>query len=215
MGIGSTLLGDAGMWGFLVFFLGLGAAVFWLIAGFVLKKVGHLKDALLPATEEATLRRRLFFSSLKRAVRRESNAALEQLSRLERIWKSIDAHLRSQLSPTELTFARYEGAVKASCRATLEHLERSTESIETLGVLESDGGSGYMAPSDDRVALRNGRRRFIREQLEQAGKLLDALERLDLALTRDLNTQSDRPSLDTMVQDLKMLAERAHVYANP
>ncbi|MCH9672364.1 MAG: hypothetical protein K0U93_13030, partial [Gammaproteobacteria bacterium] len=111
--LGSTLLGDAGLWGLLVFLLGMGAGGFWLSLGFVLKKVGHLRDALLPSTAEATLRRRLFFSSLKRSVRREANAALEQLGRLERLWQSIDASLRSKLSPSELTYDRYDGTVKA------------------------------------------------------------------------------------------------------
>ncbi|MCH9670698.1 MAG: hypothetical protein K0U93_04545, partial [Gammaproteobacteria bacterium] len=109
-----------------------------------------------------------------------------------------------------------DGTVKASCRAALKHLELSTESIETLGVLESDKqGAGYTVPSEDRQQIRNERRRYIREQIQSADRVLDALERLDLALSRDLHTDRSGPGLDSMVDELSHLAERASAYSNP
>ncbi|MDX1434952.1 MAG: hypothetical protein R3286_21095, partial [Gammaproteobacteria bacterium] len=52
LGIGSMLFGSSGFWGFVVFMLSSGAALFWFTLGLVLRKLGRLKETLLPSTPE-------------------------------------------------------------------------------------------------------------------------------------------------------------------
>ena len=137
LGLGSTLFGSAGLWGFLVFVLGIGLGSFWLLAAFAVRKAGRLKEVLFPSTPEATLRRRLMLTSFKTSVRQDANAALERLRRLEHVWPAIQRHLRERLSPSELTFQRYEGTARRAWSRAMQELEDATSLVESLSVLDA------------------------------------------------------------------------------
>jgi len=113
VGLGSTLFGTAGIWGFLAFFIGSIAGGFWLLLGFVVGKATKLGEILVPSTPEAKLRRRLFRTSLTSvAVRSEVDSAVDLLRRLEYVWGSIETQLAARLAPCELTYQRYDGAAR-------------------------------------------------------------------------------------------------------
>jgi hypothetical protein len=214
LGIGSTLFGDGGFWGFLVFVTSITGALFWLVLGYVLKKVGRLKEAFLPSTPEAALRRRLFMSAFKSPVRHEANAGIDQLHRLEQVWKTIDRHLRTRLSPTELTFKRYSEAAASSCRWALANLTEATVDIESMGVAESGSDRGYLSESPGKPQdLQFERREHIQQTLTDSERIISALEGLELALSRDMQTRSDEDGLEAMLADLTRLADRAKAYA--
>lgn len=215
LGIGTMLLGSSGFWGFVVFVLAGGAALFWFALGFALRKLGKLTEALFPSTPEASLRRRLLLSSLKSSVRSEANAGVDLLSRLEHVRESLERELAARLSPREITFQRYRDSFTRAWRRALRNLGDATNLIESLAVLEAGSGS-YLGESQDTGSLKREKRDWIAEELQETGQLVSRLERLALALTRDMQTLpgADADELATLMEDLDQLAERAKLYAS-
>jgi len=215
LGLAATLFGGAGLWGFLVFLLGIVFGAFWLIAGFAVRKAGRLREMLFPTTPEATLRRRLMLAAFKTSVRAEANAALERLRRLEHVWPAIQRHLRARLSPSELTFQRYEGTARRAWSRALQELEDATSLVESLAVLDTGRPSPPGLPASEREDPRSARRQRLQAALAEAERAIAALERLDLALVSDLRTGAAARSddLDALAEELDRLASRASRYS--
>jgi hypothetical protein len=210
MALAATLFGSAGFWGFLVFLLGAVFGGFWLLVGFAFGKVGKLREVVFPSTPEATLRRRLAFAGFKASVRGDANAAMDHLRRLEHVWSAIQRHLRARLSPSELTFERYEGTARRAWSRALQELEDATSLVESLAVLDlrpAAAGGGQ----DPRAT----RRQHLQAALAESETAIAALERLDLALVSDLHTgaAARTDDLETLTADLDRLASRARTYA--
>jgi len=215
LGLGATLFGSAGLWGFLVFLLGIGFGSFWLIAAFAIRKAGRLREVLFPSTPEATLRRRLMLSTFKTSVRGDANAALDRLRRLEHVWPAIQRHLRERLNPSELTFQRYEGTARRAWSRALQELEDATSLVESLSVLDAGPPIRSDLPTSLREDPRSTRRQRLQLALAESERAIAALERLDLALVSDLRTGAAARSddLDALAAELDRLASRARSYS--
>jgi hypothetical protein len=216
LGLAATLFGNAGLWGFLVFVLGVGFGSFWLILGFAVRKAGRLREVLFPSTPEATLRRRLMLATFKASVRSEANAALDRLRRLEHVWPAIQRHLRARLSPSELTFQRYEGTARRAWSRALQELEDATSLVESLAVLDTSPPGSAQAARPVRDDPRLARRQRLKMALAESERAVAALERLDLALVSDLRTGTAARSddLDALAAELDRLASRARSYSS-
>lgn len=215
LGIGSMLFGTSGFWGFVVFMLSSGAALFWFALGFVLRKLGRLKETLLPSTPEASLRRRLLLSSLKRSVRAEADAGIDLLSRLEQVREELDRELGARLNPGELTYRRYRESSTRASRWALANLGEATNLIESLAVLEAGSGGGYLAGSRDAESLKRDKRGHIADGLRETEQIVARLERLSHTLARDMQTRAgeEPEELGVLMDDLARLADRAKLYA--
>ncbi|MDX1433497.1 MAG: hypothetical protein R3286_13720, partial [Gammaproteobacteria bacterium] len=206
---------SSGFWGFVVFMLSSGAALFWFTLGLVLRKLGRLKETLLPSTPEASLRRRLLLSSLKRSVRGEADTGIDLLTRLEHVRESLERELGERLSPGELTYRRYHDTFTRSWRWALNNLGETTALIESLAVLEASRRGDYLGESRDVDALKREKRAHIAEGLRETDQLVGRLERLALALARDMQTRpgEEPDELRDLLDDLGRLADRARLYA--
>ena len=215
LGIGTMLFGSSGFWGFVVFMLASGAAMFWFVVGFVLRKMGRLKETLLPSTPEASLRRRLLLCSLKSAVRAEADTAMALLTRLEHVREALERELGARLSPGELTFRRYRDSFTRAWRWALQNLGETTNLIESLAVLEASRSVDYLGESRDADALKREKRAHIADGLHETDQLVGRLERLSLALARDMQTRpgEEPDELGALMDDLGRLADRAKLYA--
>jgi len=215
LGLATTLLGGGGLWGFLVFLLGIGFGSFWLLAGFAVRKAGRLREVLFPSTPEATLRRRLMLTSFKTSVRTDANAALDRLRRLEHVWPAIQRHLRDRLNPAELTFQRYEGTARRAWSRAMQELEDATSLVESLSVLDSGPPTRPGLPTLLRQDALGARRQRLQLALAESERAIAALERLDLALVSDLRTGAAARSddLDALAAELDRLASRARSYS--
>lgn len=215
LGIGTMLFGASGFWGFLVFVLASGAALFWFILALVLRKLGRLKETLVPSTPEASLRRRLLLCSLKSSVRAEADAGIDLLRRLEHVREALARDLGARLSPTELTFQRYGDASTRAWRWALNNLGETTSLIESLAVLEASRGVAHLGAAEDSESLKREKRGHIAEGLRETEQLVNRLERLSFALTRDMRTRAgaEPDELDALMDDLTRLADRAKLYA--
>jgi hypothetical protein len=216
LGLGSTLFGDSGFWGFLVFLLALIFAGFWLLLGFVVRKAGRLREVLLPSTPEAILRRRLMLSAFKASVRTEANDAMDKLRRLEHVWAAIQRHLSARLSPTELTFQRYEETARRAWKRAVQELEDATSLVESLAVLDTGTAGPTTGVEPGREDPRRARRQRLHATLDESERAIAALERLDLALVSDLRTGSAAraENLEVLAQELDRLATRARSYVS-
>lgn len=216
LGLAATLFGSAGFWGFLVFLLGIGFGSFWLIAGLAVRKAGRLREVLFPSTPQATLRRRLMLAAFKVSVRTEANDALDRLRRLEHVWPAIQRHLRARLSPTELTFQRYEGTARRAWNRALQELEDATSLVESLSVLDTAATRPTGHPTPGQEDPRRARRQRLEVALAESERAVAALERLDLALVSDLHTGAAARSdnLDALAAELDRLASRARSYSD-
>jgi hypothetical protein len=161
------------------------------------------------------LRRRLLLSTFKTSVRTDANAALDRLRRLEHVWPAIQRHLRARLSPSELTFQRYEGTARRAWSRALQELEDATSLVESLSVLDTGSRSAAGLPAAEPQDPRSARRQRLQLALAESERAIAALERLDLALVSDLRTGAAERSddLDALAAELDRLASRARSYS--
>lgn len=217
VGLGATLFGRAGLWGFLAFVIGSIAGGFWLLLAFVLGKATKVGEVLMPSTPEAKLRRRLFRASLTSAVRNDADSAADLLRRLEYVWESIRRQLATRLAPGELTYQRYQDAAQQTWHRALQELEDATDLIESLAAMpRGSGTAGYQPHTETGSQSRTEQESRLQGLLRDGDQAVSALERLNLALVGDLRTGSAKRSedLDALARELDQLARRAHRYAD-
>ncbi len=212
--LSATLFGNAGIWGFLAFLIATLLGVIFLLVGFAFTGVDRLREVLMPSTREAALRRRLMIAALKGPVRSEAGQVIDRLRRLEHVWPSIQGHLRKRLSPTELTFQRYEGTARQAWRRALLELEDATSLVESLAALKTGRTVGAKGAGRGREDPRQARREKLKLTLTESQQAISALERLDLALVSDLRTgdAARTEDLNALADELDRLASRARRY---
>jgi len=215
LGVGAMLFGSAGFWGFLVFVLGFFFGLLWLLLGLAVGKLGRLREILFPSTREAELKRRLLLAAMKVPMRTEAGSALDRLRRLEHVWPAIERHLGERLSPSELTYQRYQDTAQRARGRALQELEDATSLIESLGAMrkvESESGESQAAAG--KGFSRAAGREHLAALLADSETAIAGLERLNLALLGDLRTGSASrdENLDDLARDLDELASRAHRY---
>ncbi|MBF0256972.1 MAG: hypothetical protein HQL47_11075 [Gammaproteobacteria bacterium] len=161
-----------------------------------------------------------------------SERGLSQLRRLEDKFAAFQALLQRKLDPAELTYSRYLGMTEQVFLAGLDNLGRVVSILQGVRVIDEADIRQRLLQLDQqqpRSAAHEGEYQALSErlhlrqsQLEKIDNLLmqneTAMTRMDqiMAAIAEMDSTQPRATMDmeSAMQELQRLAERAHSYSN-
>jgi hypothetical protein len=145
-------------------------------------------------------------------LEKPAEQAVEQLSQAERKFRAFERLLSEKLSPSELTYGRYETAAQQVYLAVLDNLRSLSGRLQAAASTDAEYARAH--GQTDRLALRDQQLAAAAETLAANERALTELDRVSAAIAA-LVTRHGLASADlgTLVGELEELAGRARKYS--
>jgi hypothetical protein len=162
----------------------------------------------------------------------DSQRGLSQVRRLQTKYDTFQSLLQRKLDPGELTYSRYLGMTEQVFLAGLDNLGRVVNILQAVRVIdenhirqrlqELDGLTQRTRVHDSEYQALSERLQLRSAQLDKTDALLmqneTAMTQMDriMAAIAEMDTSRPRATMDmeSAMQELQRLAERAHTYSN-
>jgi hypothetical protein len=117
-------------------------------------------------------------------------------------WKVLEKNLAAKFDRGEITFQRYQTTAEAAFMGIMGNLEIASHLLQQLNVASKGSADGLAKDIGARIDL--GRR------------TLSELDRLGIELAKiETDSAQSSKSLESTLNELSVLAERAHKYSKP